>query len=768
MDRPQDARRRIALVRQGDRPRLNTHLAAMLGDLFPEHAVDDLDVLQLVRRRRARFVGVAVAGLAENAWRLARRTISAKQAIITSAAFERAVQRELARRVSAATHAFTFQSQSLFSAAVPGVPHFVYTDHAHLANLAYPGFDRRALAGRRFVGRERRGYHAACRVFVRSQHVRDVLVSTYGVPPQHVVDVGVGPNVHVTAHDAAWHDGRIVFVGVDWERKGGPVLLEAFRRLHAERPTSRLEIVGCSPPIPETPGVTVHGRLPEGQVAALLAECDVFCLPTRAEPFGVAFIEAMHAGLPVVGTRLGAVPDFVGDGSTGRLVEPDDTDGLHAALRALVDDPQAAQAMGAAGRALARQRYDWPVVMDAIRREVAAGLDEHARMMRAHPLRLAALIVGMRIDGGAESLVRTLLYELKDTPCDTTVFTLRDIDPQSRAQIEQFGAHVVELPGRKLISPRRFARMVRALRAGRYDVIHTHLTGANLLGLLCGALLRIPVVVSLHSVRSSGDDHWYHGRLERQLIRRVASRVIAVGDETATARAAVLGDDVDIHVLPNAVTPQPVPSTSKRDQLRREVMTDTAGPLFLCVGRLTRAKAHAVLIDAFQHVRERLPDAELALAGDGRLRDELRGLTADLGLSDVVHFLGRRSDARDLIAAADVFVMSSVWEGLPMALLEAMQAETPIVATDVGDIAEVLQGTPSRVVAPGDADALADAMVATVDDIRAGLDLTTAGAFVVSERYSSATWADRVLDHYYSVASYRLAKGGDRYLAESA
>jgi glycosyltransferase involved in cell wall biosynthesis len=389
-------------------------------------------------------------------------------------------------------------------------------------------------------------------------------------------------------------------------------------------------------------------------------------------------------------------------------------------------------------------------------------------MMRAHPLRLAALIVGMRIDGGAESLVRTLLYELKDTPCDTTVFTLRDIDPQSRAQIEQFGAHVVELPGRKLISPRRFARMVRALRAGRYDVIHTHLTGANLLGLLCGALLRIPVVVSLHSVRSSGDDHWYHGRLERQLIRRVASRVIAVGDETATARAAVLGDDVDIHVLPNAVTPQPVPSTSKRDQLRREVMTDTAGPLFLCVGRLTRAKAHAVLIDAFQHVRERLPDAELALAGDGRLRDELRGLTADLGLSDVVHFLGRRSDARDLIAAADVFVMSSVWEGLPMALLEAMQAETPIVATDVGDIAEVLQGTPSRVVAPGDADALADAMVATVDDIRAGLDLTTAGAFVVSERYSSATWADRVLDHYYSVASYRLAKGGDRYLAESA
>ena len=768
MHRSQYAGRRIAFVRQGDRPRLNAQLGRMLGELYPEHEVDDLDVLHLVRRRRVRFAGVAVAGLVENTWRVARRRISPKQAIITSSSFERAVRREVGRRVSADTHDFTFQSQSLFSAAVPGVPHFVYTDHVHLANLAYPGFDRRALAGRRFVAREQRGYQTACRVFVRSQHVRNVLLSTYGVPPEHVVDVGVGPNVRPAARDGdAWHGGRIAFVGVDWERKGGPVLLDAFRRLHAERPTTRIEIVGCTPPV-EGPGVTVHGRLPEHEVAALLAECDVFCLPTRAEPFGVAFIEALHAGLPVVGTRLGAVPDFVHDGKTGRLVEPDDVDGLHAALQALVDDPDSARAMGSAGRALARRRYDWPSVMEAIERGVDGGLEEHARTMRAHPLRLAALVVGMRIDGGAESLVRTLLYELRDRPCETTVFTLRDIDPVVRAQIELLGARVIELPGRKLISPRRFVRLLRTLRAGRYDVIHTHLTAANLLGLMCGAVLRIPVVVSLHSVKSSGDDHWYHGRLERQLIRRVASRVIAVGDETASARAAVLGDDVDIHVLPNAVTPVPPPSESKRDRLRREVMVDPAGPLFLCVGRLTRAKGHNVLISAFRCVRERLPTAELALAGDGRLRDELQNLTAELGLSDVVHFLGRRSDARELIAAADVFVMSSVWEGLPMAILEAMQAATPIVATDVGDIAEVLHGTPSRVVAPGDVDALAQAMVATVDDIRSGRDLTSAASAVVSEHYSSSVWATRVLDHYYEVVSRRLATRGHRHLAKSA
>ena len=730
----------------------------MLEEQFPDYTVDDIDVLAIIRSNRGLFAWVAAAGLMESWRRVAFRRISVKQAIVTSSAFGAAVRRLLAERVSPETHAFTFQSQSLFPCAVDGVPHFVYTDHAHLANLAYPGFDRRAVAGRRFLDRERAGYHTSCRVFVRSEHVRNVIVNTYGASRERVIDVGVGPNVAPTARDRmTWHGGRIVFVGVDWERKGGPTLLDAFRRLRTVHPTARLEIVGCTPAIGDVPGATAHGRLSGEGVAALLAESDVFCLPTRAEPFGVAFIEAMHAGLPVIGTRLGAVPDFVRDGETGRLVEPDDTVGLFEALRTIVEDPTRAQAMGTAGRALAARRYDWPIVMQAIGDEISTALDDRARAgERRAPLKLASLIVGMRIDGGAEALLRTLLFELQDTPCEATVFTLRRIDTRVRAEIERMGAQMVELPGRKLVSPRRFVRLVRTLRSGRYDVIHTHLTGANLLGLLCGGLLRVPVVVSLHSTRSSGDAHWYHGRLERLLIRRFASRVIAVGGETASARGAVLGDDVEIHVLPNAVTPLAPPSVSECLGLRRDVMLDPAGRLFVNVGRLERPKAHADLINAFRVARDQHPTAELAIAGDGRLRDALRDLVADLGLCDVVHFLGRRPDARELIAAADVFVMSSVWEGLPMALLEAMQAGTPVVATDVGDVSAVLLGTPSRVVAPGDVSALAQAMTATLADVEAGRDLTTAGRRVIAERYSSAAWAEQVLDHYYDVVTPRV------------
>jgi glycosyltransferase involved in cell wall biosynthesis len=369
---------RIALIRQGDRPRLNQRLGELLAMMFPEYEVDDIDVLALVRSRPLSALRASVGAAAENIERLATRRIDSKKALITSQAFADVAARLIHARVAPTTHAFTFQSQSLFPAAVPGVPHFVYTDHAHLANLGYPGFDVRGLAGRRFLARERETYHSACAVFVRSEHVRDVITSTYAVSPRRVRNVGVGPNVSREYFDAdrPWHGGRILFVGVDWERKGGSTLLSAFRGLHAQRPSTRLEIVGCEPRIGDVPGVTVHGRVSTDEVGRLMGESDIFCMPTRAEPFGVAFIEAMHAGLPTVGTNIGAIPDFVKRGVTGRLVEPDDPTGLSEALLTMVDNPAWAQAMGREGRSLARRTYDWQPVMSAIRSEIRERLEQ--------------------------------------------------------------------------------------------------------------------------------------------------------------------------------------------------------------------------------------------------------------------------------------------------------------------------------------------------------------------------------------------------------
>ncbi len=368
---------RVALVRSGDRPRVNASLAAKLAATFPEYQVDDIDVLDSVRSDRPRMALAAVTGIAEHAGSLALRRITPKRAMVGSRGFAAAASRCVRSTVSPATHRFVFQSQSLFDASVDGVPHFVYTDHAHLANLGYPGFDRSSLRSARYLRTEAEMYASAAMIFTRSEHVRDMIVHGYRRPPDQVAVVGVGPNADtsVMADHEGWYGGRILFVGVDWERKGGPDLVAAFRRLRVTHPTARLDIVGCSPQGVTGDGIVVHGRRSLDEVGSLMAQCDVFCLPTVAEPFGVAFIEAMHAGLPVVGTDLGAIPDFTRPGETGALVRPHDVDALHDVLTDLVADPDRTQRLGANARAVARSRYDWPVVMSTIRSHIEAWFD---------------------------------------------------------------------------------------------------------------------------------------------------------------------------------------------------------------------------------------------------------------------------------------------------------------------------------------------------------------------------------------------------------
>ena len=128
---------------------------------------------------------------------------------------------------------WTIQIQSLFDARAPGTPHFVYTDHTHLANLDYPDFDPRALRCSGWLALERALYREARGVFTRSAHVTASLVDRYGCDPARVVCVGAGANARIPSlpveRSAEGQD--ILFVGVDWERKGGPDLLAAFERL---------------------------------------------------------------------------------------------------------------------------------------------------------------------------------------------------------------------------------------------------------------------------------------------------------------------------------------------------------------------------------------------------------------------------------------------------------------------------------------------------------------------------------------------------------
>lgn len=367
-------------------------------------------------------------------------------------------------------------------------------------------------------------------------------------------------------------------------------------------------------------------------------------------------------------------------------------------------------------------------------------------------LHIGVVIIGLRSDGGAEALIHTMLRELAETDHRVTVVTLKVVRRADRAAAEATGARVVALPAGFLWSPRRFVRLLRALRG--VDVVHTHLVGANILGTIAARLLRIPVVTTLHNARTRGDAHWYHGRLETLLLRHRSVRVIAVGSDTADARSRVLGDK-PIHVLDNAVGDAPTISAERRGALRAEVMTDPTSALIVTVGRLEPQKAQHELIEAVGRLRAAGRAVELVIAGRGRLEAELRDRVATDRLDGIVHLVGSRRDARELMAVADVFALSSHWEGLPVALLEAMISTTPVVATAVGDVVRVVDETTGRVVPPADPDALAAAIAAVLDDPAAAGRRADAAAERVSREFGAAHWAAETLAHHRAAIDAR-------------
>jgi len=270
---------------------------------------------------------------------------------------------------------FTFQTQSLFDASVPGIPHFLYTDHTFLANRRYDP-PRKTWPASMAWRRMERNLYERCRVcFVTSQFAEDSLVEDYGVDPKRVQVVSSGCNIDLPDSGPLRSrvPRRIIFVGVEWGRKGGPLLLEALRIVRGTFPDATLDVVGCDPGVSDT-GVRCHGRIPHQHVGTHLLEADIFCLPSFAEPSAAALIEASAFALPVVSTRVGGTPERVREGETGFLVEPGDAHALAAALLKLMQDPALARLMGTAGRQRVLAEFSWAATARRIADRISAEL----------------------------------------------------------------------------------------------------------------------------------------------------------------------------------------------------------------------------------------------------------------------------------------------------------------------------------------------------------------------------------------------------------
>jgi glycosyltransferase involved in cell wall biosynthesis len=362
-------------------------------------------------------------------------------------------------------------------------------------------------------------------------------------------------------------------------------------------------------------------------------------------------------------------------------------------------------------------------------------------------MRVAHFIDRLKRPGGAEALLLTVADAMRSIQVEVIVVTLRENDPAISAELAASGAWVTAFPSKRVVDPVRLARMVRFIREERFDVIHTHLTGATVVGALAGRACAVPVVSTLHNTTLASQKHFYHGRLENWLLKHAVSEVIAVGNSVAAAHRDRIGNK-PITVVPNAVRAVTALGERERRAVRQELIGCFDGCLLITAARLEPQKGLLDLLQAFSLLRRRRDNVRLVIAGTGGMAAVLQSQIGMLGLAEAVYLVGLRNDVPRLLAASDVYVNASRWEGLPVAVLEAMSASLAVVATNVGDLPGLLTGGAGVLVPPEDPEALADALTSVVSNPDLRQSLGEAARLRVKAEYGAVAWAERLRSVY--------------------
>jgi glycosyltransferase involved in cell wall biosynthesis len=309
------------------------------------------------------------------------------------------------------------------------------------------------------------------------------------------------------------------------------------------------------------------------------------------------------------------------------------------------------------------------------------------------------------------------------------------------------------------------AALVREVRAFRPHVVHTHTAKAGLLGRLAARLAGVPVVV--HTFHGHVL-HGYFGPVKNAVFRSL-ERALARSTDRIVAVSEAVRDDLvryavapaaRIHVVPLGLDLAPLAGALPKGALRGAAGVAAEAPLVGIVGRLVPIKDVGTFLSAAARVGAVRSDVRFAIVGDGEERAALEGLARELGLAEVVHFHGWQRQMGDVYGDLDVVVNCSLNEGTPVALIEALAASRPVVATAVGGTPEVLGGGAyGALVAAGDAEALARAILETLAQPESAARRARAGRHVVLSRYS----VERLLDDMDGL--YRELLGARRLAA---
>jgi glycosyltransferase involved in cell wall biosynthesis len=369
-----------------------------------------------------------------------------------------------------------------------------------------------------------------------------------------------------------------------------------------------------------------------------------------------------------------------------------------------------------------------------------------------NPVRVLWVIKGLD-RGGAERLVTLMAPRIDRDRYQIDVAFLLGAADAFVPQLQASGITTVSLQGRRTLDPSWPFRLRSLMLDGSYSLVHTHSP-------LPAAAARVLAPTGIRLVHTE-HNMWGVYRWPTFVANAITygrnDAVIAVSDGVAASvvrpRWAAAGQMPHLEVLLHGVSLETVPhGPGARARARDLLGIDGVVPVIGKVANLSPKKDHRGVFIALDMVRSSIPDVLLVLIGSGPLESQLRAEVRERGLQDHVRFLGPRDDVSELLPGFDVFVLGSRFEGLPIALLEAMAAEVAVVATRVGGIPEVISdGVDGRLVAASDPTALADTLLDVLRDHDQRARLAAAGRQTVATRFSIDRAVRRVETLYDSL-----------------
>jgi glycosyltransferase involved in cell wall biosynthesis len=352
--------------------------------------------------------------------------------------------------------------------------------------------------------------------------------------------------------------------------------------------------------------------------------------------------------------------------------------------------------------------------------------------------------------GGAQKLLVNFAKLASDKEIQTTILCLANYEdaPNLEEQIYQHGVNIVYFTSKRLLDIQRIGNIIKYLRTQNFDIIQSHLTYANVIGPICAKFAHIPIVATLHnSEEDPRHFHLFRYWLETKLLQHFVEGIIAVGNLVEQAHHERFKHQ-KITVIPNAVLPFDSMEADVRKQFRMKLLGNSSNPLLISVGRFSPQKNFHLLVEAFRKVQNIHPAAKLAIIGHGAQFEDIKKQVLEYGLDPSVILTGVREDVSELLNIADIYVCSSLWEGLPLSVLEAMMAGLPIVATSVGELPKIITADIGHLVPPGNCDELAKSLIDMLDQPDNWQQYGKNAQQYAHDHYGPEAWFSKLISTY--------------------